>query len=451
MEFFVGSIALFPVLRVVSNYHVYIYKYSRRPIAHSRDDFYEICHSSKVNKDFYQKLKIILNSHPHVPSFIELIDFYGQYQTLFSSVVRSFLASILPVSFSFIREYVVMSDGGTIALDWAVPNGQSLKTLSKQKIVIILHGMLGSSKSEYIFFIVPQLIAAGYTPVVYISRGCDNLVLTSDSLYNGKVAPDFYEIIRYIKIHYQSRNLTVNEDDTKEEEERKLYAIGYSLGGIALLNYLARLKENSFLTAAVSVCPPLHLNKATNGHNYTETFLSRFFSFLIAIPVKLYFLRHYKTLFKFNPALQDRISLWKVLTSSSVFQYDIAMHSAYYKSLLDGNYQSEKYLEITEKSLSFKKFLPIRSMEHYSNVYDYYYDGTPSNDNIGDIAIPTLTLVAKDDPVCPDNNIPSGNECEVFGPNLLVVRINGSFLFFVTFFVSFSLGENEFRWSSSIS
>jgi predicted alpha/beta-fold hydrolase len=435
MEFFLGSIALYPVLKVVSNYHVYIYKYSRRPIAHSRDDFYEICHSSKVKKDYYQQLQSILSSHPHVPSFIELIDFYGQYQTLFSSVVRSFLASVLPVTFSFIREYVIMSDGGTIALDWAVPHGQTLKSLSKHKIVILLHGMLGNSRSEYIFFIIPQLIAAGYTPVVYISRGCDNLVLTSDSLYNGKVAPDFYEIIRYIKIHYQSPNL-VNPDDEKEEVS-KLYAIGYSLGGIALLNYLARLKEKSFLTAAISVCPPSHLNKATNGHNYTETVLSRFFSFLIAIPVKFYFLRHYKTLLKFNPSLQDHISLWKVLSANSVFEYDKAMHQAYYKSCLNLNYQREKDLEITEKTLSFKKFLPIRSVEHYNDVYDYYYDGTPSSDNIGDISIPTLALVAKDDPVCPDNNIPSGNECEVFGPNLLVVRTIPVGRFFVLIPVHF--------------
>jgi hypothetical protein len=239
MEYFITSVFLYPLISAYCKQRQYIRKHDKfirqRQKRNSSDHritydqsvvplehHYELCHSSQVKSELVEKISKILKRHTHIPTLIELLDYHGILQTLTSVIVRNVIRAFKNFlmftpfqqsdAFLYKREFVKMSDGGTIALDWGYSfdllqkkkkqrssisfssdHDIAIADFSKEKIVILLHGILGNSQAEHIYFLVPQLIAAGYTPIVYIARGCDdNLPLTSDSFFSGKLANYLY-------------------------------------------------------------------------------------------------------------------------------------------------------------------------------------------------------------------------------------------------------------------
>ena len=399
MDIFVSSICLYPLLRAYSQQ----LQWKARLVKGCKDEkgFYEICHSQQVDKQLQLTAKGMMKQHRHIPSLVELVDVEGLLQTASATIARNIIAlwCRLGVSLNisdgifYQREILTMADGGTIALDWAISMNQynrnksiSYRDLPKDKIVIFLHGILGDSKSEYIYHFLPTLIAQGYTPVVYIARGNDDLPLTSPSLFSGKIANDLYEITRYLKLTYRSC---------------QLFAVGYSLGASSLLNYLSRMKDLSFLTAAVSVCPPWNVIK---NSLYPSPY-SYLGSALIGIPLKLYILRHYRGLVQLDSKFMEKVSLWKLLTGVTIKDYDEALFPIFWKSTLQENYEREKALGITEETISEDTFRPVTSSKTHKHIVDYYHD-INSSDHIQDIQTPTLTIAAKDDPICPITYVP---------------------------------------------
>jgi predicted alpha/beta-fold hydrolase len=374
MEYFVTSLCLYPFIKAYCTQRQYIHKHGKFIRQHQKrnssdhritydqsavplEHHYELCHSSQVKSELVDKIAKILKRHSHIPTLIELLDYHGILQTLASVIVRNMIRAFKNClmftpfrhsdAFLYKREFVTMSDGGTVALDWGYSFDMmtkkqkkheevTIKDLSKEKIVILLHGILGNSQAEHLYFLVPQLVAAGYTPVVYIARGCDdNLPLTSDSFFSGKLANDLYEIVRYLKLTYQQSTLS-SASSGSGSQQFKLFAVGFSLGASSLLNYLTKMKEFSFLNAAVSVCPPWNIIKNS------EKFIAKLFSALIGFNLKLYFFKHYSVLKRTNPQLANEVSIWKILTSLTVGDYDNALYKTFCESTLTLNYEKEK-------------------------------------------------------------------------------------------------------------
>eukprot|EP01040_Poterioochromonas_malhamensis_P013899 gene13899-15338_t len=448
MELFVGSLLTFPLLRAYSKQHYYYAHRKNKFYPHERvsfeqkipvnefdkDQFYEICCSTHVRKDVKEAAISILRKNPHIPSIFELLDNFGELQTAVPSIMKSVFQAIQRFGLSlgiirshgiiYRRELLTLADGGTVALDWAVaieeyyknPN-ISIADLNKEKIVLLLHGILGDSQSEYIYHFLPYLIAAGYTPIVYVARGNSDLPLTSPSFFSGKIANDFYEVTRYIRFTYQS-----NDSHCKDNNKYQMFAIGYSLGASSILNYLTRMKDLTYLTAAISICPPWNVIK----NSLYPTFHSNIGSALIGIPLKLYFFRHYRTLYQLNSTLAQKISIWKIITGITIKDYDEALYPIFWKSTLNENYQREKELLASNNNTSIitkDQFQPIVSSRTHQNIVDYYHD-INSSDHVHEITIPTLVLSALDDPICPHNYIPTGKACDVFGKNVVVVKTN---------------------------
>ncbi len=372
--------------------------------------FYEINHSATIKQTIYNTVKSVLRAHPHVPSFIELCDYYGLLQTSIGLMIRGIIRFFKPCTV-YNRELVRLSDGGTVALDWGLSPSSASRTVTPgHKIAIILPGMLGDSASEYIYFLIPQLIKAGYSPVVYVARGNHHLQVTSDSLFPGKIADDLYEVIRFIRLKYCI--------SSEKENPYKLYGVGFSLGGIGLLNYVSKMKEQSFLTATISVGPPYYGGQVA----YSSGFLSDLFSGLIGIPLKMYFKKHYLSLIQANSEIGTFISYDTVLQTKTISQFNDKMYKMYYRSTLIDNYQREKSQKITFNNITNDNYKPIKASKRCNDVMEYYSDGNPG-ESVRDIATPTLVLAAKDDPVCPHENIPSGKNCEAYGENFIVVGI----------------------------
>jgi predicted alpha/beta-fold hydrolase len=464
MEWFIGTVALYPFLKASSNKQHAIYKERRRiheekngvvRIENKKDiyrdvdhdsAFYEICHSSSVNSNYYQTFIKILGNNPHLPSLIELLDTNGILQTMIAFYVKNFLKIFLPFQkkgIIYLPERLRMSDGGTVGLEWAVPVPKywenpniTIKDLLKEKIVLLLPGILGEPYAEHVYFIAAHLAEAGYTAVVYTARGNGTLPLSSDSFFSGKVTNDFYEVVRYMKIHYQQ----------PYSEKHRLFAIGYSLGGASLLNYLTKLKELSFLDAAIAVGPPYDIVK----NSLYPTKLTTCGSAMIGLGLKSYFLRHYHAMRYYNPEVDKEIDYWQVMHSLTIKDYDDALYRSFYETTLRRNYEEEKKKGITVKNISPTHFhSAIAPTKKHQTVVDYYHDINAS-EHIKEIEIPTLVIAAKDDPICPHDNIPSGNDCPAFGDNVLVVRTLKKKFLDIFSYLSL-LGETQFRWSLGLS
>eukprot|EP00092_Neocalanus_flemingeri_P015499 GFUD01016778.1.p1 GENE.GFUD01016778.1~~GFUD01016778.1.p1 ORF type:complete len:410 (-),score=78.78 GFUD01016778.1:78-1307(-) len=156
-------------------------------------------------------------------------------QTILASVVRNTLPDI-----DYTREVFTFKDGGQVGLDW-MREGEGDPA---KPIVLILPGLTGSSQSEYVkTFVNVARDEVGARCVVFNFRGRGGLALKSPRTYCAANSDDLSEIVDHIK---------------KEYPLAPVLAVGISLGGIILGNYLTDQQEaaRSKLLAAmlVSVC-----------------------------------------------------------------------------------------------------------------------------------------------------------------------------------------------------
>ena len=133
-------------------------------------------------------------------------------------------------------------------------------------LVLLIHGLEGSSESKYMLTAAAEINKAGYDSVAFNLRGCsgeDNLLLPT---YHSGKTEDVDFVISYLLDNY---------------DYEKIFIVGYSLGGNLTLKYLGeyadRIPEKVIGGIAVSV--PIDL--ATSGRQmeslknkiYMEEFL----------------------------------------------------------------------------------------------------------------------------------------------------------------------------------
>ncbi len=141
------------------------------------------------------------------------------------------------------RERLSTPDGDFVDLDWSAR--------SDGPVVAIFHGLTGSYKSRYVRSIMSVLQSRGYQTVLMHFRGCSGEPnLTRGSYHSGHTV-DIELVINTLAQRYS---------------DRRIIAIGYSLGGNALLKYLAT-SQSCPLHYAVSVCPPLQLEEGAKRIN----------------------------------------------------------------------------------------------------------------------------------------------------------------------------------------
>lgn len=156
----------------------------------------------------------------------------AHFQTIFPALFRK----KIKLSESW-RERLLTPDNDFIDLDWC---GEG-----KQPLVILLHGLTGSSESGYINGLQKILLDEGYRSVVLNFRGCSGEPNNLARCYHSGDTED---------INFLYKTLRQREPSTP------LAVIGFSLGGNVLLKWLGEQKDKLFLFAAVSVSVPLVLS-----------------------------------------------------------------------------------------------------------------------------------------------------------------------------------------------
>ncbi|NWA01142.1 hydrolase [Pseudomonas gingeri] len=155
------------------------------------------------------------------------------------------------------RERFWLDDGDFLDLDWFGPHEATTP------LVLLLHGLTGSSNSPYIVGLQQALANQGWASVALNWRGCSgepNLLARS---YHSGASEDLAATITHLKAR---RPLAA------------LYAVGYSLGGNVLLKHLGESAGNSGLQAAVAVSVPFRLDQCADriGQGFSKVYQAHF-------------------------------------------------------------------------------------------------------------------------------------------------------------------------------
>lgn len=135
------------------------------------------------------------------------------------------------------RERFTLPDGDQLTLAWGRDSGGP--------IVLVLHGLTGSADSAYIRRLIAALERGGFTAVAVEARGIDGLNLAPGFQHAGD--PSDLEAI--------------GDSLVRRYPGRELAAVGYSIGGNLLLNWLAA--GSAPVAAACAVSVPFDLAACT--------------------------------------------------------------------------------------------------------------------------------------------------------------------------------------------
>ncbi len=158
-------------------------------------------------------------------------------------LVNAHLQTLWPALFrrapniSVQRERMITQDHDFIDLDWCGS--------SPGPIVILIHGLTGSSRSGYIVGMQRALLDCGFRSVAMNFRGCGGEFNVSARCYHSGDTEDLHQLYAALR---------------QREPDTPIAAIGYSLGGNVLLKWLGEQGGAVSLFAAAAISVPLLLN-----------------------------------------------------------------------------------------------------------------------------------------------------------------------------------------------
>ncbi|MDH0649152.1 hydrolase [Pseudomonas sp. GD03858] len=252
------------------------------------------------------------------------------------------------------RERLWLADGDFLDLDWHGPHQVDAP------LVLVLHGLTGSSNSPYVKGLQLALQARGWASVAVNWRGCSgepNLLARS---YHSGASEDLAETIRHLRA---LRPLA------------PLYAVGYSLGGNVLLKYLGESGSASELQAAVAVSVPFRLDQCADriGLGFSKIYQAHFMREMLAY-------------------VQDKQRHF----------HDNGHHEGLAAIERLGSLRNLR----TFWDFDGKVTAPLNG---FSDAHDYYRQAS-SRYYLGENRTPTLIIHASDDPFVFGHSLPNANE-----------------------------------------
>ena len=167
----------------------------------------------------------------------------GHLQTIYAYAFRQ------TMNFTYRRERWETPDGDFIDLDWVEPLSQSTG------LVVLFHGMEGSSRSHYAICLMNELKGRGMRGVVVHLRGCSGEVNRLARAYHSGDSSEIDWILRRFK---------------ERQPNLRLYTVGVSIGGNMLLKWLGEQGENALrvVDRAAGISVPVDLTIGAQRLDY---------------------------------------------------------------------------------------------------------------------------------------------------------------------------------------
>ena len=235
-------------------------------------------------------------------------------------------------------------DGDFIELAWSLPHNENAP------LAIVLHGLEGNINSFYAKGMMKALKKQGYAVVLMHFRNCSTEVNRLPRAYHSGDTDDLAFFINHLKLQFPNR---------------PLFAVGFSLGGNVLAKYLGEQAQRCPLNAAAVISAPYDLSSSSDvihkslGKIYQKYLLDRM----------------KKSMQRKLPQIKQQIPITT-------------------DELMDINDLLEFDNHITA---------PLHGFE---NAHDYYRQAS-AMPYLKHIAVPTLIIHAKDDPMLSIKAVPS--------------------------------------------
>ena len=273
----------------------------------------------------------------------------GHLQTIYA-------AKLMPrPAVTYRRERWDTPDGDFIDLDWAEDqvSGSRFQVPGKTPLVVLFHGLEGSSSSHYALAMMAALRSRGLRGVVVHFRGCSGELNRLPRAYHSGDAQEIDWILRRLRA---------------QNPATPLFAAGISLGGNALLKWLGESGDaaTGVIDAAAAVSAPLDLMAAGEA-------LGQGFSLVYA-----------------------RVFL-QTLTAKSLAKLER------FPGLFDA--------DAVRASRTLREFddLVTAPLHGYRNTDDYWTRAS-SKPGLRNIRVPTLVINARNDPFLPARALPLPGE-----------------------------------------
>jgi uncharacterized protein len=157
--------------------------------------------------------------------------------------LQTLLARLLRTrnGFAYRRERITTPDGDFVDLDWGPEPSPDAP------IVLVLHGLEGSSNRGYVRNVCSEMVSRGLSPVALNFRGCSGEPNLTDSFYHSGATSDPRFVLELLRARHPGR---------------KVAAMGFSLGGNILLKLMGESDDGGrgLLDAAVAMSVPYDLS-----------------------------------------------------------------------------------------------------------------------------------------------------------------------------------------------
>ena len=238
-------------------------------------------------------------------------------------------------------------DDDFLDLAWSEdPNSDSAQ---KKPVFVLFHGLEGCFYSPYANGLMNAFAKSGWLSVMMHFRGCSGKPNKQARAYHSGETQDARQFLEHL--------------DEALPNSPKI-AVGISLGGNMLANYLAEYRDNPLIEAATIISAPLDLAACSNR---IEQGFSKVYSNYLVSSLK-------------RSAIQKHDQL----------QGELAL-----------SYRSIKRVTRLQE---FDDLITA-PLHGFSNAQDYYQQCSGLN-KLQDISLPTLIIHAKDDPFMTDDVIP---------------------------------------------
>ena len=242
------------------------------------------------------------------------------------------------------RERWETPDGDFLDLDW----GPDLD--SRAPIVLLLHGLEGSSRRRYVRSLARELIRRGVQPVAMNFRGCSGEPNRTARFYHSGETGDPGWVLSRIR---------------ERHPDLRLGAMGFSLGGNVLLKLLGEQDDGgrSIVAAAAVMSVPYDL--AAGCEHLGNTRMGRIYS--------AYFMRSLKRKVAAKAELLNgAINVRAAAATRTIWEFDDVVTA------------------------------PLAGFDDAA----HYYRSCSSDRFLGGVGVPTLLVHSMDDPFLPPETIP---------------------------------------------